>query len=388
MPLATLTFLIIIAGVPSIPFGTTALRWSFMAVGVAVLLWLGRSHPVRLGPVAWVGAAFFLWIFAGQFWSPSGWDAAGSLLRMSVLAAVFMVASQQKDLDLFWCAVGLGGFIELMAVAVNVWVGGDIPSGLFAGKSPAAEVLVMTAVALTIILPVSTRLVMWSAIVAGLYLLGSREAAFALLVAALAAFWMRSNNDRRMTMLLIGSMCAGPVITLAVTGYLGRFEDRLDLWSKIIPHLSVMGDGPGALSVALVNYEGAYNEFLRTAFEFGIASLLLWGIVIYALGGKRTIEVTALAAVLAFCFVSNPLSHPATAFMGAVLAGYLCGVRADERRSGVDRSRAGKPRLVDEEYLGTGSLCDADAARVDLPFRPQHALDAGTVHGAIWPRRS
>lgn len=384
MPITVLAFLSVIAIVPGYPLGAIDARWGVVGAGSAIIWAFARSRGPA-GPAHWLGAALFLWIIIGLSWSVSEWETLGGLLRFAALGFAFLLATSIDDLTPFWRGL-VGGAVLSAIVMATQMIGllgapGGMAAGLFAGKSPAAEIAVLGLIGIAAIARANndkTFLLMGSAPIGCILWLRSREAVLAL--AAAAVVWSIARYGRRLALSVIGflAFCIVPIgLSLLVTGHLGQFMDRITIWQKIVPHVGPWGDGLGALAIAAPAWESAYNEFLQFAFELGVGSALIWGIALYALGADRPSERAALAAILAMCCVAAPLHNPATAFAAAILAGHLCGVH-DRVRAGRDhRRRDGVERTDGAEYLGVGAVWPADVARLDLPAQPGRAVGGG-----------
>lgn len=374
-PFGVLAVIVTVAGVPWLPFGATVLRWDAMAVGSLLLL---RSGTIESGPGHKLGLALCAWMACGLLWTVSAWDTLGGMLRFIEIALVFCLAAQYDDFRPVWFGLLVGSIVNAAVAAFQmagmVPAPGWIASGLFAGKSPAAEIAVLSIVG-AFALPWR----FWPLIVAPLFSIfavGSREALLSL-GAAGAAFAVNRYGRTAFAVITIIAVMLLPIgIVMAADGKLGSFEDRMVVWALVSRGTWLVGDGLGAMAMALPWLDGAYNEYLHFAFELGFGSVLLWGIVAYAFGVSRPIEVAALAAVLAQCCVSNPLHTPATAFVAAALAGHLCGVHDRDGRRRAGGGVPGLARAEDPWTIGIGALHEADLARLDVPARSRDAVAA------------
>lgn len=385
MPLAILTFLVGVAYIPGLPSNATVGRWIVFGVGVAVLLWtieFGRISPrsfPTVTPAHHMGAWLLAWIVLGFAWCLSAWDHAFGLIQFVLMAAIFCIAAEQRSLDRCWQGLGLAvtvsaGFTIAQALGFDrLWsITPFTDPGLFLSRNVAGEVAV-----LALIGAIGTRT--WWLVpgpIVQTLLAGGRTPLLALLAAALVWVWTSAPRDRRSAYGALAAAGAGVVVLLGALAFprLLYVSDRIVLWREALIGMNPLGDGLGSFSIVFTDAEFAHNEFIHYGFEIGIGSLLIWGIVAYAFGAGKVLERAGLAALLAQCAVYFPLHAPVTAFMAALLAGYLSGVRRRARAAQSRSGASGARGLQHAEPIGVGALSEADAGRVDLSLRPESAL--------------
>jgi|GEM_PF-2975558 len=391
MKLAVLTFIIAVGYFPGLPSNAAVGRWIAVGIGAAILSYSIRLRPT---PELWAWGALLLWILLGFAWCVSAWDHAGGLLQWSVLAVVFFVGMSTISLERVWIALAAGvsvsaAFALLQRFGIEtVWtVSTDSAVGLFLSKNMAGEIAVL---ALIGALSLRGRY-FWLSIgpTVAIYLLASRATWVALLVAGVAYLWIGVTRQERVDRAL--ALVFFLILALVTAHAYGRLpadvfrlEDRLSIWSVIVPQISPWGDGLGSVAVALTSVEFAHNEFIHYAFELGIGSLLIWGIAARGLfAPDGTTEKVALAALATFCLVWFPLHAPATAFMGALMAGHLCGRRYLARDLELTRGadRGGGTSI--SEPIGVGSLSTADLGRVYLSAGSEYPMVAGAIRPSL-----
>jgi hypothetical protein len=382
MPLAILTFLVSVAYIPGVPSHTTVGRWFVMGVGVAYLI---RRASIHAGIGHWMGAAFLVWCMASLAWSASPNDTIGMTIQMLILAGVFCLAAEEKDLSLCFEALAAGMVISAAFGVFQIFgfrpteqaTGGA--AGLFASKNTLAET---AAVALVGVIALRK----WA------YLPGVAFAAIAPLsrgaLVALAAIggWtaisMLETAAKRAMAVLAGGLVVVGLIALDAWMNGSRLEslnERLMFWQVTAANLTALGYGLGSYSVILPTWEHAHNEFLEYGFDLGLGALLLGGIIVHAFRSKQGTERAALAALMVAAFFSFPFHEPAAMFLVALLAGHLCG---SHDRCGVDEYGGrypGRQSIQASWPTGIGALSEVDFRRLDLPLRPQHQKRGGTI---------
>ena len=392
-------FGVTVAYFPLLPSAATYGRHVALGLGAAALLPRAR---VAATPGHLMIAGLLAWMACGFLWTTSWLDTAGELALWAMLAAAFVVAFDLPDLDDVWTGFCAGMVISVafsIAQASGfslVWSIYREPVGLFLSKNMATDVSVLAVIACLS----RSRAVFMPAAAVSLFLVGGRSAFLALGCAAFAWAWLTFPGRRPAIAAAAGAVIAIS-IPLALLGVFGLYEDRLEIWTLVVRHLSILGDGLGTFAVAAPGLEYAHNEFLHYAFELGIGSVLLWGIFVYALGSGPILERVALVALLAESFVWFPLHAPVPAFLGMVLAGHLCGVRhrasVAERARGVARPlglfdglppfvgalhEADHPRLR-EDGRGGADVRSTVRGRWPVSVRPEDPVGSGAVRGPV-----
>lgn len=324
-----LAMLVPAAYLPGVVSTTTMGRWGLMSLASA--WFIVTLKDVTMTPSHWMGLAFLVWCAVSFFWTPSPWDTAGELLRLALLAVVFVAASGIADLGRFSSALALGVLLsapfavaEFLGVEPVVKYGHAI-SGLFGNRDMLAEI----ATASSILCLFRRQWILGALILALAASTGSREVPLMLL----ASVTFYALTQRWFLVIALAAVLAC-VLAYADSALAHRFSSmnmRLDIWETTILNVSLIGYGLGSYATLVPYFEFAHSEILQYAFELGAGSLFLWGVFLYATDPLRpsgqTAERATLAALFASCVVSFPLHMPATAFLIAALAGYLSGCR-------------------------------------------------------------
>lgn len=389
--LPALAFLVSVAYLPWAVDATQSGRWAVLALFVPAAL-LART---KIGPGHVLWAALLAWMAVGALWSVSPFQTIGELLQWLSLGAAFCVAAACPDLRRTWQTIGFGVAVSAaVCIAQRFgWAGAQTLSsagagtGLFLSKNGMGEFAVVALVVLVFyrewwgaaacavcLATIDPAREVWLAIIAvGAWMvwcaLGWRGRALgaAFSLGALAAVWATG---------LLDAVSLRPWLYIS---------DRLEIWGVAWDNITWTGFGLGAFQtifsatgvvngVVPLNYEYAHNELLHYAFDLGIVgAALMAGIVVYALHKSRSPEAAGLVALLACCAVWFPLHAPATAFLGALVCGHLCGWRDRARAAQHRRSVRRIVRPEDAWPLGIGSLHEVDLRRQALPVRPQPA---------------
>jgi hypothetical protein len=383
MPLAIPTFLISVAYVPWFASAAYAGRWSVMLVGGAVaLIFVPRINATR---AHWIGLLFLVWCAFSLVWSVSPFDSLGELIQWITIAIVFCIAAETENLLRVYKALGFGMIVSAVfsiAQALgyqSIWQLANGSTGLFLSQTGINEIA-----AIALIIAIGSR--MWWAIPAPticLLLASGREGWAMLAVAALFAAWQLTTPFGRVMLVNFGLWAIGFVIFFKFNSGIFHISDRIEIWSFALNHLRPFGWGLGTFAALQPGYEFAHNEFLHYAFELGIGVIPLIGVFVYALMASPVVERAALAALMAAALVYFPLHAPATAFLVAVLAGHLCGMRARVSVHGLTR-RILDPRSFDDIWpIGIGALQLADTSRQYLSIGSKYPLGTSAVRSSI-----
>lgn len=382
-----LTFIVGVLYIPGAPSNATVGRWTALAAIVAILLWKTRIRP---GPahVAW--AALLAWFALGFAWAVSAWDHAAGLWQWTVMFFAFCVAAETEDFAPAWKGLAAAMtvsavFSVLQAISLapvwSIYSGGSV--GLFLAKNMAAEIAALAFIG-AVIVTVRDRRNAWTlpGPLLSCLLIYSRTAAAMFMVAVAASVYFALPREDKPFAVLAAALLAMMAAILAVVrpelfryGFM-RIDDRMEIWSLVAKNIIwPWGDGFGSFQIGAVSLEFAHSEILQMAFELGVGSVLIWGIVVYALSSGKSDERVALAAFLVPCAAWWPLHAPATAMVFALLAGFLCGAR---RRAWAAEPDGGARSLRGAEHgglvFGAGSIRQAGLGGVDFPSGQKSAM--------------
>lgn len=341
--LFAVSFLVAIAFVPGISGASNSPRWAVLSVCLPLLI-----LPARLTQGHLFGGAFLLWATISVTWS-AGYDA---LWHWYLLGMAFWIGSATEDLSPVFRGLGYGLVPSVILAIPQSFDWSPVaqtyaPAGLFMNKNFLGEICFLAALGL-----LSVRSYLLSAIM----LLGAALAASKAVLAACAMFscvWLwRKHRWIAIAVCLL-------TLTAGATAYhldykTSTLDHRFAIWADTLDGMTWVGRGTGSFYRDYPSHatrqdtfterpQNAHNEFLELAYEHGIGALLLLGIV------RPTI---ALAAVLAFLFLSFPLRLPATGFLIALYAGHL--VRGWPRlRNPADDWRMAVRRWLTHRQAGT-----------------------------------
>lgn len=385
MALAVLGFLVGVAYWPGIMSAATSPRWWLVGLGGALLLWRVRVEAT-LGHA--LGAAFLLWAGDSYLWSVAPNDTLGELVKWLALAAVFCVGCQVRDLRRFYLALGLAVLVNLpISVAqayfdFSLWRSGvthafvETAGGFFHNKNMLAEFAMLA------LIPAVYARRWWLALPLAAVLLITQSIGVALALVVVAVLQLALYVRERAGYLGAALVLLGGAVLLLSLAWLDLalrpsraegYDARLIMWQIAWANSGLLGWGLGSYAPLLPQFEWAHNEYLHFLFELGLPSLLLWALLLGAVGVADEPERSILVALLAACAVSYPLHMPATAFVAAVVAGRVWGAHARL----VELQPAGRASAASGLRFGARAsagryLPGAGARGLDLPARSQH----------------
>lgn len=333
--MAVLSFLAAAVYWPGVAGAATSSRWALLAL---IIPWLLREQRVTVAHAC--GAAFLLWAAVTLLWASNRYDGINALLILLVLAAIFCLGNQLRELRWVWIGAGVG--LGVSAAIINVdWAGllsfmpGPSLGGLFVNRNFFAE-----AAALILIAAVAER-IWWliPLLLPAMLMTESRGAVLALAVALAVHFrrwwWVSA---------IVGAVAIA-LFSLKVDN---SASERLVIWQSTLHGLTFWGHGIGSFWTAYPQFdlrtvvndtpEQAHNELLTIAFELGFVGALLASAFVVSLAGPINTARLVLIGIAVESITQFPLHLPTTAFLGMVAAGHA--VRdAPLLRSVVDRCR-------------------------------------------------
>lgn len=286
--------------------------WALVNLSPVLLFWV---RP-RWSPIHTLIAALIGWAAITSLWAPVTADALDALWKMGLCFIVFCVGYEANRLDRFYVFAGLALLPSGLAV---VWSGfdGQPVTGLFGNPAMLGEAAALVVVALgaserfeVMVLPALMLMLSQArgAILAALITLASfRSATVLILVCAVAICILPDHRD------------------MLSTNSLG---ERVTIWSDALSQLAFFGHGIGGFAESLnstLRYrvvEYAHNDLIQILSELGVPGLILTlaccGMIFAAAQRTERLVLTALGIEAMFSF---PLHTPATAVIGAVVAG-------------------------------------------------------------------
>jgi hypothetical protein len=321
-------FAVASAFIPGIMSNALAGRYAAIALGVplvAPLAW--RFSP----PIKACLAAGLAWSAASLMIAPDPYDSALQLYFMVLLIGVMGAASQVQDLDGPLSGACLGVGVSSAVCLVGLLGYEPVDQSQFgplhyAGLFYNSEVLTEFAAPLLVWAILKNRPLLVACTILPLLINGSRVAVGAAGVALVYGFWPRSGRAR------VALLCAAALALAAVLLYLtaanhklGSIGLRLIFWLSTIYAITPLGHGLGWFRSANLSTEFAHSDVLQALAELGLGacSFAVIPVFIFLRRGQPRAEIAAFIVLAIELVVSFPLHVPASAFLVAVLAGYL-----------------------------------------------------------------
>jgi hypothetical protein len=328
-----LGFAVMAAYWPGIAGAATTPRWIVIGVGAWLLFFFADRVTMTLAHV--LGLVFLGWCVLTLSWSVDFGGGIGELLHLIALAGAFALASTMQSLRPVLAGASMGLAIS-SAIVIAQWLGwnpeslpsywSERPAALFVNANYLGE-----AAGLVIVGCMGYRLWTGAIIVApSLLLSGARGAVIAVGMAAAAWIWTLRSRWHAVGAL---SMVAALLLGSIVGDRGGGVSHRLAIWSDSARSITMAGHGLGSFwemfprvatstDLSKERPERAHNELLDAAFEVGvIGAIILLGFAA-SLSGPFTAARFVLVAIAVEAVFAFPFHMPATAFMGALVAGH------------------------------------------------------------------
>jgi len=307
----------------------TAIHSTWLLLTLALPFTLFRK--IEMTPLHWLGLSALGWAAASLLWTENVYDSGEALWHLSILALVFVLGASLPTLRPVFVGLCIGLGISIALVFAwqcgfrPVWQGTiDAPAGLFVTPNALGSALALALVAAII------YQIYWFIPLAvyGLISTGFRTGLVSVGVVGLIALWQR-NRPLALTLGVGLVTTIAAIFAIKNTG-LASANQRLEYWMATIPSLSWHGHGIGSffqLYPTLSDWspsrpEHAYNDFLELTFELGLGVLPLWLMLALTLEAPRAERLILLCFLeQALCFF--PLALPVSAFMAALVTGYL-----------------------------------------------------------------
>ncbi len=317
-------FLVSVAYVPHVMSSAVAGRWWVIALGVPVV---AEIRP-KLGNVMLMALAMgFTWACASLWIAPDLRDSLLQLYFMALLIGVMFAASQQDSLDsamVGMCAgVGVSLLVSIPAMFGRPWL--PQSSDGFAGLFYNSEVLTEFGAPLLAWALVKRRWFLALIPLAPALANESRVALLSVGVALIVAFWPRAWKWRIAVLCGAAVLAGGAFVYVTMEGH--RFASaalRLTIWLTTVYAIDPLGHGIGWYRAVHNTEEFSHSDVLQAFAELGVGALFFAAIPVYALMNRRDhAERAAFIVICVELVISFPLHVPASAFLAALLAGYL-----------------------------------------------------------------
>jgi hypothetical protein len=310
-------------------------RYALLALLACGALWL----PVKLRAEHWLGMAFTAWAAVSLAWTADIYDGIGMLLKLAVLAGIFLIGAGLPTLKPIWIGLGSGFAVNsLFAIAQHYGyepvLEGPGPAGLFINKNYLAEPAVLVLVAL-----LAYRL-RWLAlpVLPCVVLPPSRGAWLALAMAGVGVVWTKS----RIAAALLAFAGALVIAVLLYRMHDYPAQERLEIWYETIAGMTPFGNGFGSFYVDFPEHAllfnnlaeratHAHNDYLELTFELGPGALIYLAFLGMALQGPFCPEKLVLIAFMTEECFGFPLYFPIPAALAAIAAGRLARERVPLR---------------------------------------------------------
>lgn len=321
-----------IAYIPGIVGASISTGWLLLLIICPILLLYCEFQ------IGW-GFAFICYATISLAWTEVLNIAWFHLLQLIVLALVFVIGQNIKDLTAIFKGLALGLGVSAV-VCLFQWHGynsvyslSNAPAGLFINPNIFSEVSAVILVSLVVI-----KLYWWIPVtLPGLLIVHSRAAYVGLGVGLLFAVWKYNRYYAIALVVLIGLIAS----VLYKGGFdLSSVKERFNLWADTIQGFKFFGNGVGSYEALFPYYAThidteiarpryAHNDLLQIIFEFGIGSLLFL-MALFNVFKTRKPEIIIVLTIGAISLFTYPLHLPVPAFIAFLVAGFVTGNHATD----------------------------------------------------------
>ena len=328
------SFAIAVAFIPGVISGATVPRWAIIALAPLFLLDESRRKPLQ--SVHYIGLAFLAWCLLSFTWSAAPLDGIDEMAQLLICAAVFVLGGRLYTMRPVYIGMGLGLWVSSAVIIIQrffdpfiVWPGtASAPSGIFINADTAAEIAALVMVGAFV------HRIYWliPGLLPAVILCKGRSVWVAVGAVAILWTWRRSKPAA------IGIIALG--IGLAMTSYfvgfkLGSTLQRIEIYVDTLQGMTFWGHGLGSFRPIFPYYathidtfhliiENAHSDLLEYWFDLGPGALLLFGVFAIALSKTEAIDHLVLVCFTIEATLGFPSHLPATAFLAACVAGFLC----------------------------------------------------------------
>lgn len=303
----------------------TSTRWAFLSVLLPILLILNFKR-VSFTTLHLIGLLFIGWSILSLLWSSNVYDGIDSLIKLIIIAQVFLLGTYLTSLRDVFIGLGLG----ITVSSLYLLIGRD-SAGLFANVNILAETALLVCVGLVI------YRVWWlvPGVLPSIVLNGSRAAILSGVCLITLWIWGKSKIVA-LSVLIVGS------ITLVSRYKLGTLSERWTLWTDTIDGLTLLGHGLGSFFTSYQFYAEidtlvsrprfAHNDLLQICFEFGLIGGLLAALFIIRVLLAKANEKYVFMGFVIISMFSFPFYLPVSSFIAVLVCGFVarnwCSVRS------------------------------------------------------------
>lgn len=309
-------FLVTVAYWPGNPAAVVTVKWAVVSCA-PLMLFMPR---IRWSVIHTLACVLIGWAAVTALWAPDQAVAIDALWKMMLGFVLFMVGYEVESLDGFYIGAAVGLLPSSVLVAWQLTQGDPQPAGLFGNPNMLGEAAALVAIALFL------RSLWWpSAIVIPALVLAQARGAY---LAVLAVFAARGR------VLLVAMVCMLGLLALPkhrALADLSTMQERLTIWRDSAKLVTVFGHGIGSFETVIAGKHSLpdkivtrpHNEILGAAVELGVFGAIfafaLSGLVVARAQWRERAVLLGLGVEAMFGF---PLAMPATAVIGAVVAGH------------------------------------------------------------------
>ncbi len=319
-------FAVAVAFIPGIMSAAILPRWAVIMIGAPLV---SRLSLDRLSQAMQYAIVLGLsWAACSVLVSPDPMNGALLFFFMAAMVGAFLAASELETIDDAMTGLALG--VGVSSIVCLLYLAGiqtasqatPNPAGLFYNSEVLAEFA-----APVFLWTVLTR--RWSLAlmtVVPILVCGSRIAV--LVVAAGLLYAYRPRSKALMAALVVALLaCAIAALVVLGEGKIASAGLRVVVWGATLLAATPFGNGLGWFEAAHPAEQFAHSDAIQAINELGLGSVFLAAIPVLILRGNRgtNAERAVFIAICVEAIVSFPLHVPGTAFVAALVAGYLAG---------------------------------------------------------------
>lgn len=311
----TYSFILAVLYWNGISGAATSPRWAFLAVVTPLFLFFYKES-FRFTLLHLIGLFFIVWCFVSLSWSFNKYDTIGALIKLLILAQVFILGSKLETLKYVFIGLAFGLFVSNFV---------SFEAGLFVNRD------VLSETALFILIGLLTYKLWWySLLTLPSFIADYGHINRGIFLAGIVLFgiWIW-NKSRLASLSVLFLLFVGCFLVYYFDYRLVSITERLEIWNNAFKGFSLLGHGYGTFQSAyplysdgnLIRPRFAHNEFVGMLFETGIIglSLAVW-FCINAFSGKEK-YITLAFVLLASIYYS--FNVPVSAFIFCITAGYI-----------------------------------------------------------------
>jgi hypothetical protein len=320
---------------PFIYASATSPRWAFLAISLVCLIAVSY-RKVNFTLLHLFGLLFICWSTLSLIWTSNIYDGIDALIKFVILGLAFVVGSYLHSLKQLFVGLAIG--ITVSSILVLFGFSG----GLFVNFNILAETALIVAVGLWIY----KKYLYLIGILPSIIFSFSRAA---LLVGSIFfTCWLWKRSKLYSICLIVGIV----IISVGLFNYgelfgtarlrfrLETIDERFILWFDTIKGLNLLGNGLGSyftsypaltnsIDTLLFRPKFAHNDLLQIVFELGLIGGLLALLICWKVFSSKQNEKYVFAAFVGISIFSFPLYLPVTAFIAAIVCGYIAARSVD-----------------------------------------------------------